>query len=209
MDCRRIRILPLLLPLLLLVSLLFCFQLSVKQKHIADSLLRLHIVANSNAQQDQSVKLAVRDLLCTRYGPLFSACQTRKESLSMARRLAPQLQRTATEELRRQGFLYPVTVAISPRSFPTKHYGSLSLPGGRYLAITLRLGAGAGENWWCVMYPPLCLTGNMVQADEKTLARLRTSLTPAEYAMITQPDTISVRMGFKVAELLERFRSGF
>lgn len=172
------------------------------QTAVAGRVLRLHIIANSDSPKEQALKLQVRDRILTDCSPLFTDCKSAQEAAKVARQNITLLRQTAQKELLRHGVLQPVSVWVGERRFPTKAYGSVRLPAGTYTALNLRIGTGAGQNWWCVMYPPLCLTGSTVSADEDTLKRLRKELSAEEYALVTETKDIHVTMKFKLAELI-------
>ena len=171
------RVLFCFLSLALAAGTIACGWVQGMGRDISGSVLRLHIVANSDSGFDQAVKLQVRDRVLADCGFLFAGSPSAAESAARAREYAGVIRRTAQAELRRQGFLYPVSVQVDNCRFPTKDYGGVRLPAGCYTAVNIKIGAAAGHNWWCVMYPPLCLTGGSVKADEETLRLLQKELT--------------------------------
>lgn len=121
-----------------------------------DSLIRLHVVSNSDSSDDQELKRKVRDEIVTAVGPAF----TEAENIASARRIAEanldNIREIAERKVRSEGKYYPVKVELNSFSFPTKHYGPFILPAGDYEAVRVTIGAGSGANWWCVLFPPLC-----------------------------------------------------
>lgn len=174
-------------------------------RNISSSVLRLHIVANSDTDSDQSVKLKVRDAVLSRCGYLFAGSKDAAESARRAEKYKNVLRTAARDELLKNGFLTPVSVQVEECPFPSKSYGAVRLPAGRYTAVNIRLGAASGQNWWCVMYPPLCLTSDTVKADEKTLSLLRRELSAEEYALVTEQSELKINMKFKIAEILGKY----
>lgn len=119
-------------------------------------ILRLHIIANSDGEDDQRLKLAVRDFVLENFGENFAACGSRASAEETARSLSPQIESSVN------AFLCETTdvrasVSVGARYFPTKDYGDCRLPCGRYTALCIELGAARGKNFFCVLYPPLCL----------------------------------------------------
>ncbi len=169
---------------------------------VRENVLRLHVLANSDSAYDQSIKLRVRDRVLADWGGLFTRCDTREDALSLAERHKGQILASAKDELRKLGCLAPVSVRMGETRFPTKTYGSVRLPRGRYTALELRIGHGDGKNWWCVMYPPLCLTDGVVTADQETMETLKQNLSADSYAMICEDTAITPRIRFKLAEIL-------
>ena len=193
-----------LLSTAILLGTLFCNSVWQMNRNISREVFRLHILANSDSPRDQALKLKVRDRILSDWGFLFAESPDAKSSAEIAGQYAPFLRQTAQAELRRQGCLAPVSVKIARDSFPTKAYGGVRLPAGQYTALRIQIGAAAGQNWWCVLYPPLCLTGGALQADAETLRKLRQELTPEEYALVTETESLQVKMKFRLAEILGR-----
>lgn len=121
--------------------------------------LRIHIRANSNEEQDQSVKYAVRDSIIDYLTPLIVECKTKKALQNTLKQHILELERVADGVLSNAGFDYKSKVKITAEEFPTRVYQDLTLSAGYYDAIIVNLGTGEGNNWWCVAYPPLCFTG--------------------------------------------------
>lgn len=124
---------------------------------IEQSVVRLHVIAHSDSAEDQALKLTVRDAVLKAGGEAFSSNATKEDALQTLSRLLPRLQQTAEAVVRSAGHTEPVTVKIGKSSFPTRTYGSVTLPAGTYDAVRVVIGNGEGKNWWCVMFPPLCL----------------------------------------------------
>lgn len=187
---------------LILIGVFACLHVQAVQSGVREEVLRLHIVANSDTDCDQGVKLKVRNRILEDCGMLFADCTSQEEAATIARERSGLLCRVAEDALRENGMFYPVSVQVEECRFPTKSYGGVRLPAGKYTAVNLRIGAGMGQNWWCVMYPPLCLTGDAVKADEKTLSKLRQELSAEEYALVTETSSVRVKVKFRIAEWL-------
>ncbi|MBR5152226.1 MAG: stage II sporulation protein R [Clostridia bacterium] len=168
-------------------------------------MLRLHVLANSNTRHDQQLKHAVRNEILKQCGFLFETCSDAEDATQIAQEHSGFIGSVARKELIRQGCLHPVSVRVGKTRFPTKRYGTVRLPQGRYTALEIRIGQGQGQNWWCVMYPPLCLTGEVVSADHATMEQLKTHLSPSAYAMITEETHITPVFRFKIAEILGKW----
>lgn len=172
---------------------------------IANSVLRLHIIANSDSAADQSLKLKVRDEVIKECAPLFKHCKNAQQSQAAAASNIDFITQTANKVIADSGFDYTAECYIGKCGFPTKTYQSLSdgqitLPKGEYSAVNIRLGEAKGQNWWCVMYPPLCFVNGVAAFD--SAESLRNELSPSEYELITESGEPSVRIRFKIAELL-------
>lgn len=124
---------------------------------IPQEVLRLHIPANSDSEYDQAVKLGLRDFVLEEYGARLSGCGSREEAAEAVRALLPDIERSCCEYLSRQGVDYGARAELTEMYFTTREYENVTLPAGDYLALRITLGSGEGRNWWCVMFPPLCI----------------------------------------------------
>ena len=189
------------------LTLLFTIILSYAKSlggDIADAVVRLHIVANSNTPVDQQLKLQVRDRILRDTSHIFSQTENPMQALGLARENTNYIKAIAEDELRRLGFDYDVSVDVGETDFPTKIYGNIALPKGKYNAINIRIGAAKGENWWCVMYPPLCFTDGIVSLPEDAQKQLKKNLSPSEYRLITQSsESVPLEIKFKLVEIFQ------
>ncbi len=124
---------------------------------IRDSVLRIHILANSDSDEDQALKLRVRDALLERGGDLLAGCETEEEALAAAGESLDTLKKQAEATLRDSGCGLPVAVSLEKAWFDTRDYGDFTLPAGEYDALRVVIGEGKGHNWWCVMFPSVCV----------------------------------------------------
>ena len=127
--------------------------------------LRVHIRANSNAETDQSVKYKVRDAVVAFLTPTVAACESKEEAMIAVKRNLSSVAAVADKVLLENGFTYGARASLREENFPTRVYEDVTLEAGVYDALIVELGTGAGDNWWCVVYPPLCFTagnGNIV-----------------------------------------------
>lgn len=169
---------------------------------IADSVIRLHVIANSNSEQDQRLKLFVRDEVTEHATHLFAE----ETDISAARlkieNSISRIQKIAEEAVAKQGYDYDVRVSLGKSDFPTKTYGNVTLPAGTYEALKIEIGEGSGQNWWCVMFPPLCFVdAATVQLPEQGMEILKSTLSEGEYKLITEKDSLPVELRFKVFEI--------
>lgn len=125
---------------------------------IRENTLRLHILANSDSPADQALKLKIRDAVLSHSGELFSGCDTRQKMASAAQEQLSDIQRIAEQTAMHNGYDLPVTVSVTDMFFETRRYDNVLLPAGTYTAVRIELGEAAGKNWWCVLYPPLCVS---------------------------------------------------
>ncbi len=126
-------------------------------KGIRDEVLRLHVIANSDETYDQELKLKVRDAILQSGESIFSGSEDIISAESRITDKRDVLKHTAEETIINQGFDYDVKIELARSYFPTRTYGELTLPAGYYKAVRVIIGEGKGKNWWCIMFPPLCL----------------------------------------------------
>ena len=174
---------------------------------IEDSVLRLHIVANSDSDEDQALKLKVRDEVVDRCGFLFENCVSAEQSLKTAADNIGFIKYVAEQVITENGYNYDADCQVTQCSFPTKQYerpgdSVVSLPRGEYNALNIKIGAAKGKNWWCVMYPPLCFVDGVASVPDETDELLKSQLTASEYELITESDRPEIKIKFKIAELL-------
>ena len=174
---------------------------------IEDSVLRLHIVANSDSDEDQALKLKVRDEVVDRCGFLFENCVSAEQSIKTAADNIGFIKYVAEQVITENGYNYDADCQVTQCSFPTKQYerpgdSVVSLPRGEYNALNIKIGAAKGKNWWCVMYPPLCFVDGVASVPDETDELLKSQLTASEYELITESDRPHIKIKFKIAELL-------
>ena len=122
--------------------------------------LRIHIRADSNERQAQAVKYKVKDAVVEFLTPYIAECDTKDKAEKTIGNLLPEISAVADGVLKEEGFNYTATAKINTENFPTRSYGNFTLSEGYYDALIIELGSGKGDNWWCVVYPPLCFTGS-------------------------------------------------
>ena len=191
---------------LALVFIAGAYQYRVKrfQRDISQDILRFHVLANSDSQADQSVKLKVRDEIGRYMKGNMGQVENLKECIKETEEKLPEITRIAEEVLKREGFSYPASARVGTVDFPEKQYGSYTFPGGSYKALQITLGEGEGHNWWCVMYPNMCFAGSVYEVVEEDAKReLKAVLTPEEYEEIMAESQIPVK--FKYWEKLKEW----
>lgn len=126
-------------------------------EEIREEVVRLHILANSDSAQDQRLKLAVRDAILEQTEEFFRQSQSKEQAEALAEQHIEEIRAIAKREIVRQGYDYDVTARIINRYFETRVYDGFTMPAGYYDALQLEIGSGEGKNWWCVMFPPMCI----------------------------------------------------
>ncbi len=170
---------------------------------IADSVFRLHVIANSDSNADQNLKYTVRDRLLEYMDELCSNCSTKEEAISIAQQNIENFKQIALDTIKNEGFDYSVNVRIGNFEFPTKHYGDISLPAGYYDALRVEIGEAKGQNWWCVMFPPLCFTDvTSSVVPEESKEDLEETLTDEEFSIVSDNSSFDFKIKFKILEIL-------
>ena len=186
----------------ILVAVLMGAYLDREQAALADSVIRLHVIANSDSSADQELKYQVRDRILSEAAALYQPgddLQQVRKSMEDNLALLAQAGREVVEE---QGYDYPVSAKLERTWFPTKKYTDFALPAGNYTALRIVVGEGKGENWWCVAFPPLCLGSVSETVDEAAAAG---NFTPEQVSLITGESGGYV-VKFKAIELWEEFK---
>lgn len=142
---------------ILLCTLCILFVPTEAEAQIYEDTVRLHILAPSDTVADQNLKLELRDFILNKYGKIISDSSSTAEAESKLLRFLPLIEEDCRAFIVDAGYSYPVTVELTEEWFNTRDYSVFSLPSGRYVSLTVTIGGGKGQNWWCVMYPPLCL----------------------------------------------------
>lgn len=180
----------------LLVACLVCTALwaEAAQAQLADHVIRLHVLANSDQQADQELKLQVRDAILARTDAILAGQNNAAQAATLLQEHLDDLAQTAEAEVQAQGYDYPVEVRLEETWFPTRTYENVALPAGNYLALRVLIGQAEGHNWWCVVFPSLCLTA----VSETSLQAA--GLTHGDYALISEEEQ-DYQIRFKTVEL--------
>ncbi len=193
------------LALALVLSVLTGSFLEHEQEALADSVLRLHVLANSDSPEDQALKLVVRDAILEWTTPLLYGVSDRVRAEEILCAALPEVERVAEETIRQAGYLYAASAELAQTAFPTKTYTDFALPAGRYEALRVVIGDGGGQNWWCVVFPPLCLAASGAQTKD-TLREA--GLTDGQVSLVTG-ETEGYEIKFKCLEWWDAIKHFF
>ena len=166
---------------------------------VRSDVLRMHVIANSDCSADQQLKLMVRDAVLERGAQLFDGTVTVDEARRKIEPHKAELEAAAREVIERADYDYPVSVNVVNEYFATRCYGSLTMPAGRYTAVKVVIGEGAGRNWWCVMFPPLCLP-----AAQDRGGNLDAFFDDGELKVVESSGRYEPR--FKIVEIIEKLK---
>ena len=131
--------------------------------------LRIHVRANSNEQIDQSVKYIVKDEVVKFITPYAARCTDKQTAMEVIGGILPEIEKVCDRVLKQNGFNYTSRASVRAENFPTRVYGDLTLESGIYDALIIELGTGTGDNWWCVIYPPLCFTSGTADVQYRSV----------------------------------------
>ncbi len=174
-------------------------------KNLSNSVFRLHVLANSNSEEDQALKYKVRDSVLEYVNTIAKNANSKDELINIVKDNVTNIEQIAENTILENGYNYSVNISIGNFEFPTKNYGDISLPSGFYDALRIEIGESLGNNWWCVMFPPLCfvdISSGIVPEDSKEI--LKESLSEDEYNIISE-EKPSVQFKFKLLEFFQSF----
>ncbi len=185
----------------LLIAVVICGFLNVnafsqKCDNIRDKMLRMHVIANSDSKEDQELKLKVRDAVLCAGKEIFDGSITSAQAQEKIIPHIPYLEKVALEIIENEGFDYKVNITVKKEYFNTRTYdNSITLPAGYYTAVKVVIGEGGGQNWWCVMFPPMCLPSATSECE------ISNFLTDEETEIVTKSD--KYKFSFKLVEIFE------
>ena len=197
---------------LILIFLLFIYTIicavsyvNAVSSNIESSVFRLHVIANSDSKEDQDLKYIVRDNILTYINEISKNASTKEEVIEIARNNIDTIKQIAQETVYENGYNYSVNIKIGNFAFPTKQYGDITLPAGFYDALRVEIGSASGQNWWCVMFPPLCfvdVSSGVVPEESKEV--LQENLSYEEYNLLSENQNNSdMNFKFKIVELFQ------
>lgn len=174
---------------------------------ISNSVFRLHVLANSDSNEDQNLKYKVRDSLLNYMNSICNNCTNKEEAISLVEKNKDIFKQIALNTIHNEGYNYDVNINIGNFEFPTKTYGDISLPAGSYDALRVEIGEAKGQNWWCVMFPPLCfvdVTTGIVPEESKK--EMKEAMPEEEYSLISNTNNSEVNFKFKLIEFFENIK---
>lgn len=173
------------------------------ESEIYDNVLRLHVIANSDSDEDQALKLRVRDRILDEVSVLVSDCKSFEEArtvLSKEENLT-RLTEAAKKTVAAEGYGYNVSISLGEEKYPRKNYEALCFPSGKYTSLRVQIGDADGQNWWCVLFPQLCLgAASTAESEEKFI---EAGFTPDQYRIVTETDEPQYEVKFKILEIIE------
>lgn len=195
------------LSLTVLIAVLLLGMMPVHgESEIYNSVVRLHVLANSDSTEDQELKFKVRDYVLMETSKIVEGAVTREEAEVALRENLDRIEAVAELVVESAGYDYPVTVELGLEEYPTRDYESICFPSGTYTSLRVCIGEAEGQNWWCVLFPNICLAaatkGDSKQAAED--AFISAGLTPEQYKIITETEDVKYTVRFKFLEVFEK-----
>ena len=170
------------------------------QEGIASKILRFHVIANSDSEEDQALKLEIKDVIVDYMKEILADAKNIEDTRAIAAAHTEEMKQIAEAYIAARGYDYPVDVFLGQRYFPVKSYGPYTFPAGEYEAVCVELGEHSGKNWWCVLYPSLCFVDAVhAVVPGETDKELRQLLTEQEYQAISQGE-VKVKFTFKILD---------
>ena len=195
---------------LLLLALLFIYVIicafsyvNPVSSNIQNSVFRLHVIANSDSDEDQNLKYIVRDSILNYINTISENSHSKDDVIQLAKENLDAIKNIAQQTIYQNGYSYEVSVDIGNFAFPTKTYGDISFPAGFYDALKVQIGEAQGQNWWCVMFPPLCfvdVTSGIVPDDSKE--NIKNNLSQEEYNLLSE-NTPDINFKFRIVEMIQ------
>lgn len=205
---KKERAAALLVVVSLIMAAVVCDCLPIHgEGELRDRILRLHVIAASDSERDQALKLEVRDALLPEIEELLREAKTLSDAVTAAEAGQVRLISVAEARLGELGCDDRVRVELGRESYPTRDYGEIRLPAGEYTSLRVTIGEGEGQNWWCVLFPTLCMAAAGGGASRNAAAEeeyLAAGFTPEQYRTITKTTAPKYRIRFKILEMIER-----
>lgn len=196
----------------ILIFLFFTFIFNLAKSYadtvfgnISNNFIRLHVVANSDSTEDQIVKYEVRDAILNYIEPHLKNANSKEDALRILNDNIDQIYKVSNDVLLEKNLTYPLNISIGQFNFPTKDYSDFILPEGMYDALKVDIGTANGQNWWCVMFPSICIVDTEnISSKENSLNILKSSLDPEEFSIITKnTSSTDIKIKFKIIEIFE------
>lgn len=187
---------------LLVVLMALSFLPVHGEQEVYDTVVRLHVLANSDSEEDQALKLRVRDAVLEAASPIVDGCRSQAEAIEALNAHLTDLEAAARQVIEAEGRADKVTVLLGEEDYPTRTYESCAFPAGRYVSLRVCIGEAAGKNWWCCLFPPLCLSAATAKEDNED-AFVQVGLTKDQYGIITETGKTKYKVRFKVLEVIE------
>lgn len=174
------------------------------EEEIYETVVRLHVLANSDSEEDQALKLKVRDRILELVSPQVEGCRSQSEAIAAIGGIMHDVEDAARQVIAEEGYDYDVSVIIGEEYYPTRVYETCAFPEGEYVSLRVCIGDAEGQNWWCCLFPPLCLSAASEGEEDNEDAFISVGLTDDQYKIITESDSPKYRVRFKILETIQK-----
>ena len=188
--------------ILLVILMALSFLPVHGEQEVYETVVRLHVLANSDSEDDQALKLKVRDAVLEVTSPLVEGCTSQAQAIEVLNAHLADLEAAAREVIEAVGRSDTVSVHLGEEDYPTRTYESCAFPAGRYVSLRICIGEAVGQNWWCCLFPPLCLSAASAKEDNED-AFMQVGLTKEQYGIITETGKAKYKVRFKILEVIE------
>ena len=186
------------------ISISLAYSMQKTENALSSGVIRLHVRANSDTDADQSLKLKVRDRIIDECSYLFKNNKNIENARDEILKNTDKIEKIARDEILKNGYNYPVKINFGKSDFPVKVYKNITLPAGTYEALTVEIGNAEGQNWWCVLFPPLCFVDETCTGiSEESESILIDNLGKETYEMLKNDDESDIKIRFKIYEVWE------
>lgn len=176
------------------------------EKELYAGIIRFHVLANSDLEEDQSLKLKVRDSVTQYTGALLSECTSVESAKKIIEENSGNIVSIASECVKAEGYNYDVSISLGNENYPRRTYGDYTFPAGEYYSVRLKIGKAEGKNWWCVLFPPMCQSGAIVQKYENSDELLNIGFTESEVKLISETDSSKTKIRFFFLDLFNKLK---
>ncbi len=194
---KTVRYLCLPISVMILIVVFLYIVPTKEERGIYNKIIRLHVIASSDSEEDQALKLKVRDSVLNTVTEFINDCEEKDDAERIISNNISKIKSAAQKTVYENNSSYPVKVELSTEKYPTKEYGEVKLPSGEYCSLRVMIGEAKGKNWWCVLFPPLC-TGTSAVSDKFVSA----GFTPGEVKILTESESPKYVLKFRILEII-------
>ena len=189
---------------ILLICFLSMYIPSDAEGEIYDKVIRFHVIANSDSDEDQELKLMLRDAVINEYKEVLEQCYDKQDAYNTLSSMRDDINSFCSNYINSLGYNYDIRTVIDTEHYNRTEYANFVMPSGNYTSLRIIIGEGSGKNWWCVLFPPLCTKAamNTVYEDDFEGAFIEAGFTGEQYRIITETDNHKYRVKFRILELL-------
>ncbi len=187
---------------LLLTAVLLSLLPVHGEETVYENTVRFHVLAESDSEEDQALKLKVRDAVLAYLSPMLRECGSFEEACTLLESERESIKAVACDTIKANGYDYTASAELVTEEYPTRVYEDITLPRGTYTSMKIVIGSGEGRNWWCVLFPSVCNSFSVVPETDPEEDYVAAGFTPEQYRMIQKDAAPTYRVRFKILEML-------